>query len=403
MTSSLTIAACARNSSRVSTPIVESFGVLRHPLRVERPVARASFAAYEAGVRWASPAHAGRIDRAGVELECGAHLLEIETADAMKGCNGSAGIDRHPVAPLANLQHPLLVADDDFGGRLAGSRYTVNGTRTCRAGCETDYPARAARRGRCDRRRRHGREAAAGQHRLQAVQGAGCEERKRPVRAEMSGVPMPPSSRVAVPDGGKLAGMRMIVVRMPCCSSTSQNGCPSSQQRDVRSRERQLPAADRERPVRRPRSASSTGYGSSSADRGERNRRCRDRRDPKPVMKLDHATGLWGGWSWRVTRSSEAATREKFGIRPWAINPRRLDSPCRRSPAESPGRPCVAGTAASGRHQQDHCAHKGGQPHVTTSRHCSGLEPNRNIRLPFMRRAAPRTTAGRGAMSSADG
>ncbi len=42
----------------------------------------------------------------------------------------------------------------------------------------------------------------------------------------MSGVPMPLSSRVAVPDGGKLAGMRMMVVSMPRASSTSQNAVP---------------------------------------------------------------------------------------------------------------------------------------------------------------------------------
>ena len=46
----------------------------------------------------------------------------------------------------------------------------------------------------------------------------------------MSGVPIPLSSRVAVPDGGKFAGIRTIVVSMPCCSSTSQNGWPSPQQ-----------------------------------------------------------------------------------------------------------------------------------------------------------------------------
>ena len=37
---------------------------------------------------------------------------------------------------------------------------------------------------------------------------------------------MPDSSRVALPEGGKLAGMRTIVVRMPRFSSTSQKGCP---------------------------------------------------------------------------------------------------------------------------------------------------------------------------------
>ena len=37
---------------------------------------------------------------------------------------------------------------------------------------------------------------------------------------------MPDSSRDAVPDGGKLAGMRMIVVGTSLASSTSQNGVP---------------------------------------------------------------------------------------------------------------------------------------------------------------------------------
>ena len=42
----------------------------------------------------------------------------------------------------------------------------------------------------------------------------------------MSGVPMPESSRVAVPEGGKLAGMRITVVSTPTFSSFSQNGVP---------------------------------------------------------------------------------------------------------------------------------------------------------------------------------
>ena len=53
----------------------------------------------------------------------------------------------------------------------------------------------------------------------------------------MSGVPIPLSSRVAVPEGGKLAGMRTIVVRTPWSSSTSQNGrpCRSSSARALES------------------------------------------------------------------------------------------------------------------------------------------------------------------------
>ena len=42
----------------------------------------------------------------------------------------------------------------------------------------------------------------------------------------MSGVPMPDSSWLAVPEGGKFAGMRMMVVRIPRFSRGSQNGCP---------------------------------------------------------------------------------------------------------------------------------------------------------------------------------
>ena len=42
----------------------------------------------------------------------------------------------------------------------------------------------------------------------------------------MSGVPIPDSSRLAVPEGGKSAGMRRTVVRTPCSSSTCQNGVP---------------------------------------------------------------------------------------------------------------------------------------------------------------------------------
>ena len=41
-----------------------------------------------------------------------------------------------------------------------------------------------------------------------------------------SGVPMPDSSRVALPEGGKFAGMRTTVVWIPRLPSTSQKGCP---------------------------------------------------------------------------------------------------------------------------------------------------------------------------------
>ena len=42
----------------------------------------------------------------------------------------------------------------------------------------------------------------------------------------MSGVPIPESSVVAVPDGGKFAGIRMIVLGMPCASRSSQKAWP---------------------------------------------------------------------------------------------------------------------------------------------------------------------------------
>ena len=42
----------------------------------------------------------------------------------------------------------------------------------------------------------------------------------------ISGVPIPLSSRAAEPEGGKLAGIRMIQVGTPARSSTSQNGVP---------------------------------------------------------------------------------------------------------------------------------------------------------------------------------
>ena len=39
-------------------------------------------------------------------------------------------------------------------------------------------------------------------------------------------MPIPDSSRVALPEGGKFAGMRTTVVWIPRFSSTSQKGCP---------------------------------------------------------------------------------------------------------------------------------------------------------------------------------
>ena len=111
----------------------------------------------------------------------------------------------------------------------------------------------------------------------------------------MSGVPMPLSSRVAVPDGGKLAGMRMIVVSTPRSSSTSQNGLPLTEQFDRAARQRNLPLAELQRSGRLPPSSTSTGYGTIVFGSRWMKSKMPCAPGSRPVMKVDHATGLCGG------------------------------------------------------------------------------------------------------------
>ena len=135
----------------------------------------------------------------------------------------------------------------------------------------------------------------------------------------MSGVPIPLNSRVAVPDGGKFAGMRMIVVSIPRSSSTSQNGRPRRS-----SSTRPAERGNCQRPIVRVRPPASVFV----VDRkgvmvfGSRWMKSKMPWPPgsSPVMKVDHATGLCGG----IVVASGAnvpveARRANAGMRPAAI------------------------------------------------------------------------------------
>ena len=124
---------------------------------------------------------------------------------------------------------------------------------------------------------------------------------------------------MALPEGGKFAGMRTTVVSIPRFSSTSQKGCPwrSSSTLSDPSGIWYLP------------SFSFLSEGSARlVDRygiivfGSRWTKSKMPWPPAsmPVMKFDHATGLWGGIDvpsgWNAAR---AASRDRFGRRPSAI------------------------------------------------------------------------------------
>ena len=152
---------------------------------------------------------------------------------------------------------------------------------------------------------------------LPARLGADVKNENVPYVPGMSGVPMPLNSRVAEPDGGKFAGIRMIVVRTPCCSSASQNGWPSRNRVDASACERQLPAADREVVRRRLR----------PCRRQIRNHRCRVAMDEieDPV-----SAGIQSGddagpgdrtlrWDRRAERRERAGRRDSGEVRHAAL------------------------------------------------------------------------------------
>ena len=130
---------------------------------------------------------------------------------------------------------------------------------------------------------------------------------------------MPLSSRVAVPEGGKFAGMRMMVVLMPRAASGSQNGWPCRS-------DWTLPLDNgnchRPNPSVRPAGAVAVVDKYGCIVLGSR---CTKSKMPcppgsSPVMKVDQATGLCGGM---VVASDEkpplAARRARPGKRPAAI------------------------------------------------------------------------------------
>ncbi len=144
-----------------------------------------------------------------------------------------------------------------------------------------------------------------------------------PYVPRMSGVPIPASSRVAVPVGGKSAGIRMIVVSMPFASSGSQKGVPCRRDstRAADKGSRQLPsrtvcAGGSDRVVER--------YGAIVFGSRWMKSKMPCAPGSRPVMNVDQATGLWGGIvvASRLNVPPDATTREKFGMRPAAIRSR---------------------------------------------------------------------------------
>jgi hypothetical protein len=133
---------------------------------------------------------------------------------------------------------------------------------------------------------------------------------------------MPLSSRVAVPDGGKFAGIRRIVVSMPWLSSTSQNGVPRRS-----SSTRPLESGTCQPPTRISRPAGTVRdverYGCIVFGSRWMKSKMPWRPGSRPVMNVDQATGLCGG----LAVASDAkvprlASLARFGSRPRAIRSR---------------------------------------------------------------------------------
>ena len=166
-------------------------------------------------------------------------------------------------------------------------------------------------------------------------------------------MPMPLSSRVAVPDGGKLAGMRMIVVSMPCSLEHLPERLPAPQQLDAAARQRELPLAER-RSIAPPASVFVVDrYGIIVF--GSRWMKSKMPWPPgsRPVMKVDHATGLCGGI---VVPSGANDPPSRRAARSSACGPRASGrasarSRARRSPSTMtrvPGRGAPAARQARG-------------------------------------------------------
>ena len=133
---------------------------------------------------------------------------------------------------------------------------------------------------------------------------------------------MPLNSRVAVPEGGKFAGMRMIVVSMPRASSTSQNGCPcrrsSTLPPEIGNCHSPTVIARLE-----PSARDVDRYGTIVF--GSRWMKSKMPWPPgsRPVMNVDHATGLCGGIVVsNGAKPPDAARRAKFGSRPLSMSDR---------------------------------------------------------------------------------
>ncbi len=138
----------------------------------------------------------------------------------------------------------------------------------------------------------------------------------------MSGVPMPLSSRVAVPEGGKLAGIRTIVVSIPRASSASQNGVPwrSSSTRPAWSGNCHRPSVSR-----RPGGTVREVERNDSSVSGWRWMKSKMPCSPgsRPVMNVDHATGLCGGVEVASgVKRPPSPSRARLGSRPWPIRSR---------------------------------------------------------------------------------
>ena len=138
----------------------------------------------------------------------------------------------------------------------------------------------------------------------------------------MSGVPIPLSSWLASPDGGKFAGMRTIVDSMPCCSRSAQNGVPCRSNWTLAD-----DSGNCHFPTLIDHEAGSVfvveRYGTIVFGSLWMKSKMPCPPGSRPVMKLDHATGLWGGID--VPRGEKvplAASRAKFGMRPLAMRSR---------------------------------------------------------------------------------
>ena len=136
---------------------LETLGVFGHPLCVEPAGGTRQLTGVIGRMR---NGHRGRervdVERADIELEIRIELLQVEARLCMKLLRrNEIELHRHPIAPLADAEQPLLFPDCELDGLTAAVDMSGEGhTDLRRVASRTDCLALRARRApRCPRRR----------------------------------------------------------------------------------------------------------------------------------------------------------------------------------------------------------------------------------------------------------